>query len=65
MTPTYIPILKAKKGEFDALKNTSAATAQRIQPIFEVPAFTGSIANSKRFENMPQPTVAYLNEIAG
>lgn len=64
MTPTYIPILKAKKGEFDALKNTSSATAQRIQPIFEVPAFTGSIANGKRFENMPQPTVAYLNEIA-
>jgi len=59
MTPTYIPILKAKQGEFDALKNTSAATAQRIQPIFEVPAFTGG----KRFENMAQPTVAYLNEI--
>ena len=63
MTPTYIPILKAKKGEFDALQTASTATAERIQPMFEIPAFKGSTANAKRFENLAQPTVAYLNEI--
>lgn len=64
MRPTYIPILKAKKGEFDALKYTSTSTARRIQPLFEVPAFAGTTASAKRFEDLPQPTVAYLDEIS-
>lgn len=64
MTPTYIPILKGKKGEFDALKYTSAGTAQRLKPIFEVPAFAGSVANAKRFKDLPHPTVAFLNEVS-
>ncbi|WP_417516188.1 beta family protein [Marinobacter sp.] len=64
MIPTYIPILKGKKGEFDALKHTNARTAQRLKPLFELPAFAGSVADSKRFKDLTQPTVAFINEFA-
>jgi len=64
MIPTYIPILKGKKGEFDALKHTKSSTAERLKPLVEVPAFAGSIAESKRFQDLPHPTVAFLNELA-
>jgi hypothetical protein len=34
MYPTYVPILKAKAGEFAALKNLKAAYSEKIAPFF-------------------------------
>lgn len=34
--PTYVPILKAKPGEFEAFGTLSAATLQAVTPIFEL-----------------------------
>jgi len=37
MKPIYVPILKAKKGEFDAVTHLSKRAGQQIIPLFDVP----------------------------
>ncbi len=37
MKTIYVPILKGKKGELDALKNLKAPTKKLIQPLVEIP----------------------------
>ncbi|WP_063813038.1 MULTISPECIES: beta family protein [Burkholderia cepacia complex] len=37
MSPAYVPILKAKAGEFSALQNLPARVAARIVPLFDLP----------------------------
>ncbi|WP_043739826.1 beta family protein [Thioalkalivibrio nitratireducens] len=64
MRPTYIPILKAKKGEFDALSHLHSTHAERIQPLFELPKLGHSVRRAKRFENSTAITEAYLDEVA-
>ncbi|WP_256682182.1 beta family protein [Klebsiella grimontii] len=45
MYPTYVPILKAKPGEFSALENLKPIYSQKITPFFEVPKFTKKLVN--------------------
>lgn len=45
MYPTYVPILKAKHGEFAALEKLKTAYSQRIIPFFEIPKFTQKCVN--------------------
>lgn len=33
----YVPILKAKEGEFKALQETFPATEEAMTPLFEIP----------------------------
>ena len=40
MYPTYVPILRAKTGEFDAIKNLKGKYASAICPFFEIPRIT-------------------------
>ncbi|MFL9940392.1 beta family protein [Paraburkholderia graminis] len=37
MSPLYVPILKAKKGEFSALRSLPATVASKILPVLDVP----------------------------
>jgi hypothetical protein len=37
MNPIYVPILKAKQGEFDALAHLSQRASERIVPLFDIP----------------------------
>ncbi|SUG49066.1 Uncharacterised protein [Salmonella enterica subsp. arizonae] len=37
MYPTYVPILRAKAGEFEALKRLKPVYSQKIWPFFEIP----------------------------
>jgi hypothetical protein len=64
MTPKYLPILKAKPGEFHALENTNASNSEKILPLFEVGRLTERNREAKRFSETPEITCAYLNEIA-
>lgn len=64
MLPEYVPILKTKKGEIDALSKLDTIKANRILPVFELPAFSRSIREAKRFQHQVSPTAAYLNELA-
>jgi hypothetical protein len=64
MTPRYLPILKAKKGEFAALEKAKSRTRQDILPLFEVSKISGSVRSAKRFRNDPLITANYLNEVA-
>ncbi|SUI83261.1 beta family protein [Shewanella morhuae] len=43
MTPKYVPILKAKKGEFDAYKNLPHTVQLNTLPVFELPTLTNKM----------------------
>ena len=59
----YVPILKAKKGEFDALKHASSSDKRRVIPLFEVPRFSKTVEAAKRFEGSTTKKRDYLLEI--
>lgn len=46
-TKIYMPILKGKKGEFDALKMLDESTQSVILPVIEVPAIPWDFVNEK------------------
>jgi hypothetical protein len=62
MTPRYIPILNAKKGEFDALSNIPAVVMEKILPLFELPKFTERIKSSKAYKNEATPTLKFVSD---
>jgi hypothetical protein len=59
----YVPIVKAKKGEFDALANTSDDVARRIMPLFEVGRLTQAIVERKWYKTSRTPKIAYLGRV--
>lgn len=61
--PSYIPILKAKKAEFEALSHLPKFSSDKFIPFFEIPRITGNIQNAKRFKDSTHLTQDYLNEI--
>lgn len=63
MTPLYIPIVRAKKGEFQAFLNVDSATASRLKPLFELPQFSETVKKAKRFDGHPSPESAFLDEL--
>ncbi|EMC8778983.1 beta family protein [Providencia rettgeri] len=64
MYPTYVPILKAKAGEFSALEELKPIYSQKITPFFEVPKFTDKIRRSAYLRDSEHPKKDYLDKIA-
>jgi len=63
MIPNYLPILKAKLGEFQALTNAKQAHLRRMLPLFEVGRIGEKTRNAARFKESSALTCAYLDEI--
>lgn len=64
MKANYLPIFKAKAGEFKAIANATASQARRMLPLFEVSRIGKSVREAKRFEGCAELTCAYLDEVA-
>ncbi|MCC7864571.1 beta family protein, partial [Escherichia coli] len=64
MYPTYVPILKAKPGEFAALEKLKTAYTQRITPFFEIPKFTQKMREQAYYRDSTQPKKHYLDKIS-
>lgn len=64
MTANYLPIYKAKLGEFQAVAKAKKAHARRMLPLFEVCRIGEGVRNAARFKNSTALTCAYLDETA-
>lgn len=64
MKPIYVPIIKAKKGEFDALDNIDLATHEKILPLFELPRLTEQTLSTKKYRDEQAPTELFVREIS-
>lgn len=53
MTPIYMPVLKAKRGEFSALTNLASEVAAQFWPLFEIPLAPDQQSRKKK---SPTPT---------
>jgi hypothetical protein len=63
MKPIYVPILKAKKGEFDALAHLSERAINQIVPWFDVPRLDEN-ARKKSELHLEPPVESFLNKTA-
>lgn len=63
MTIKYLPIFKAKRGEFQAVANAKMAHARGMLPLFEVSRMGEKLRNAARFKDRGAVTCAYLDEI--
>lgn len=63
MYPTYVPILKAKPGEFSALGNLKLSYSEKITPFFEIPKFTKKVSESAYLRGSTQPKKDYLDKV--
>ncbi|MCW2482721.1 beta family protein, partial [Candidatus Symbiopectobacterium sp. NZEC135] len=63
MYPKYMPILKAKKGEFEAIDNLQAnpQVMESILPVFEIPILTKKQRESKKYINIRNPVEFFIN----
>lgn len=64
MAQTYVPIYRAKPGEFEALLNVSKDHVRRVLPLFEIPRLTPKVSEQARFKGSSALTCAYLTHIA-
>lgn len=64
MTINYLPIYKAKPGEFKAIANARKTHAGKMLPLFEVSRIGDSVRRAARFKNSDAIVCAYLDEIA-
>ncbi|MBN3216401.1 beta family protein [Pectobacterium polaris] len=66
MQPKYIPILKAKKGEFEAIDNLQSnhQVMKHMLPIFEIPILTKKQRKSKKYAEVKNPVEFFLNNCA-
>lgn len=64
MIPTYVPLLKALKSEFEAIAKMRPAVRRKTRPLFEVGRIGKNIVEAKRFEGCQALTTAYLDEVA-
>ncbi len=60
MRPTYVPINRAKKGEFDTYKNLSDTVKRSIFPIFELPSMSKAMLDSKKYSSVDDPVGFYI-----
>lgn len=58
-----MPILKAKKGEFEAIDNLQAnpQVMESILPVFEIPILTKKQRESKKYINIRNPVEFFIN----
>lgn len=61
MIPQYVPIVRAKKGEFDAYENLPKEIHKKILPLFELSKFTEKTNNLVICRGQPNPIECYLN----
>ena len=64
MTVSYLPIYKAKLGEFQALSETKKALKAKVLPLFEVCRIGKNVQKAARFKNSKAPICDYLGEVA-
>lgn len=64
MVANYIPIYKAKPGEFKAVAKAKKAHDRRMLPLFEICRIGKSVREAKRFKECTALTCAYLDEVA-
>lgn len=64
MTPTYLPILKAKIGEFEAISHLKRQVSKKTLPLFEVSRLGEKMRSAARYKGSDAVTCAYLDEIA-
>jgi hypothetical protein len=58
---THTAILKARKGELQALATLDGRTLDRVQPIFEIGRLTDQIRERKYMRESRTPTISYLD----
>jgi hypothetical protein len=63
MLPSHTAILKANKGELNALRNLDEKTAHKILPLFEIGRLTDAIRERKYIQSSSTPTMTYLNRV--
>ncbi len=64
MTANYLPIFRAKKGEFDAVANSKGECSRRMLPLFEIPRITNKVREKPKYKNCEAITCEYLNDVA-
>ncbi|MGN8238203.1 beta family protein [Enterobacter soli] len=52
MYPTYMPVLKAKKGEFDTFKQLPINIKNEMLPVFELPLLSEKQRTSKNISRL-------------
>lgn len=63
MIPKYVPILKAKKGEFNAFKNLPRAVQLYTLPVFELPTLTSRMLETT-YLGVSNPREQFINKCA-
>ncbi|WP_129830546.1 beta family protein [Vibrio parahaemolyticus] len=64
MIPKYVPISRAKGGEFEAYKQLGSSIKKSILPIFELPPMTESMLERKKYASVGNPYEVYVQGIA-
>ena len=63
MQPIHVPILKANKGECEALRRLGTGTARKIRPLFEVGRLTEVIRERQYIRRSATPTMTFLDRV--
>lgn len=64
MFPTYMPILRAKKGEFDTFKHLSEKVKGGTYPVFELPLISEKQKKTKKYTTLSTPISAFVEKCA-
>lgn len=64
MAPTYLPILKSMRSEYEASEQMDAMHAAVIHPLFDVPVISENRQKAKKYQNSFAPKSDYLDEVA-
>jgi Beta protein len=62
--PNYLPILKAKAGEFDALKHLPPNLFKQMHPLFEISRISSVTRNKKSYASSSAIVCDYLADVA-
>jgi hypothetical protein len=63
MLPSHVSILKANKGELEALAHLDSRTAAKTIPLFEIGRLTEAIRQRKYIQQSRTPTITHLNRV--
>lgn len=64
MIPKYVPISRAKSGEFESYKQLNDSVKQLILPIFELPPMTEDMLVRKKYTSVANPYEVYIQGVA-
>ncbi|HAS6193151.1 beta family protein [Vibrio vulnificus] len=64
MIPKYVPISRAKSGEFEAYRQLDKSVKKSILPIFELPPMTEDMLSRKKYASVSNPYEIYVQAIA-